>query len=71
MDARLPIPAHDVRRESLEPSPTRAVCPYKGEASYRSLRLEEERLDDVAWSYPDPPEDASRRPDTCASRTTG
>ncbi|WP_240776693.1 DUF427 domain-containing protein [Nonomuraea basaltis] len=57
---RLYIPPRDVRLEVLEPSPTRAVCPYKGEAVYWSLRLGDERLVDVAWSYPDPLEDAMK-----------
>jgi len=55
---RFYIPPKDVRMDALEPSGTRTVCPYKGEAVYWSLRLGRERLADVAWSYPDPLESA-------------
>jgi uncharacterized protein (DUF427 family) len=57
---RLYIPERDVRMELLEQSPTRTVCPYKGEATYWSLRLDGEHLDDVAWSYPNPLENAMK-----------
>ncbi|SDR21547.1 DUF427 domain-containing protein [Thermostaphylospora chromogena] len=55
---RMYIPPEDVRMELLEPSSTRTVCPYKGEAVYWSLRAGDERLEDVAWSYPQPLENA-------------
>ncbi|MFC0864324.1 DUF427 domain-containing protein [Sphaerimonospora cavernae] len=55
---RLYIAQKDIRMDVLEASPTRTFCPYKGEAAYWSLRLGEEHLDDVAWSYPDPLENA-------------
>ncbi|MCO1658447.1 DUF427 domain-containing protein [Pseudonocardia humida] len=38
-----------------EPTTTRTVCSYKGEASYRSVRLPDGReLTDAAWGYPKP-----------------
>jgi uncharacterized protein (DUF427 family) len=55
---RFYIPLKDVRQELLEPSGTRAICPYKGEASYFSLRRDGELVEDVAWTYPDPLENA-------------
>jgi uncharacterized protein (DUF427 family) len=42
----------------LEPSPTRTVCPYKGEATYWSLRVGGRLLEDAAWSYEAPLEGA-------------
>jgi uncharacterized protein (DUF427 family) len=54
------LPAADVRRDLLQPSDTRTVCPYKGTASYWSLRIGGELLADAAWSYPDPLEDAAK-----------
>ncbi|CAN5489967.1 DUF427 domain-containing protein [soil metagenome] len=44
------LPAEDVRTDLLQPSPTRSVCAYKGQASYWSLPA----VDDIAWSYPQP-----------------
>lgn len=39
----------------LEPTPTRTVCSYKGEAHYWTVRLPEGReLTDAVWGYPEP-----------------
>lgn len=54
------IPREDVRTELLAESSTRTVCPYKGGAGYWSLQIDGRRLDDAAWSYPDPLEEATR-----------
>jgi uncharacterized protein (DUF427 family) len=51
---RFYLPADDVRTELLELSATHTVCPYKGTASYRSLRTSSELIADAAWSYPEP-----------------
>ncbi|MCX2728790.1 DUF427 domain-containing protein [Saccharopolyspora sp. NFXS83] len=48
------LPREDVRTELLEPSATHTTCPYKGTASYATLRAGEQRLPDAAWSYPEP-----------------
>ncbi|GEL20804.1 DUF427 domain-containing protein [Pseudonocardia asaccharolytica] len=54
------LDAADVRLP-LEPSPTRTRCPYKGEASYWSVRLPDGALlADAAWSYPGPRPEATR-----------
>lgn len=52
------LPPESVRADLLEPSATRTVCPYKGEAEYRHLRIGEGRIADAAWLYPQPLEDA-------------
>jgi len=52
------LPRDDVRLDLLEPSTSRTVCAYKGEASYYSLASG--AATDVAWSYPDPLHDAAR-----------
>ena len=48
------LPPDDVRMEVLEPSPNRTVCEWKGEATYYRYLSTARRIDDVAWSYPDP-----------------
>jgi uncharacterized protein (DUF427 family) len=48
------LPAEDVRQELLEPSDSVTMCPYKGTASYWSVRAGGELQRDVAWSYPEP-----------------
>ncbi len=50
---RFYIPEADVRSERFEASETASHCPYKGDASYRSLAGSAEGAD-VAWIYADP-----------------
>jgi uncharacterized protein (DUF427 family) len=48
-------------RVPLEPTATRTRCPYKGEASYWSVRLPDGgELTDAVWSYPDPLPESAR-----------
>jgi uncharacterized protein (DUF427 family) len=54
------LPAEDVARELLVPSDTRTVCPYKGTASYWSLRIGDGEVADVAWEYRQPLPEAGR-----------
>jgi uncharacterized protein (DUF427 family) len=48
------VPADDVRTDLLQPSETVTVCPYKGTASYQTLRGGEHEVPDAVWSYPEP-----------------
>jgi uncharacterized protein (DUF427 family) len=48
------LPKVDVRMDLLVPSATITHCPYKGQASYYSLRAGDLAIDDVAWFYPSP-----------------
>jgi len=50
------LPREDVRLDLLEPSSTRSVCAYKGEAAYWS-HLGPDAVD-IAWTYDDPLSDA-------------
>ena len=54
------LPVVDIAEDVLVASPTRTVCPYKGWASYRSLRLPDREVADVAWGYEQPLAEASR-----------
>jgi uncharacterized protein (DUF427 family) len=51
---RFYLPADDVRTDLLELSGTHTVCPYKGTASYRSVRTSSGSITDAAWCYPEP-----------------
>ncbi|MQA12018.1 MAG: DUF427 domain-containing protein [Pseudonocardiaceae bacterium] len=52
------LPPEDVHRGLLEPSATHTVCPYKGTASYHTLRTSGGRVTNAAWSYPQPLDNA-------------
>ena len=57
----LPIyyfPQEDVRMDLLEPSDHSSFCPYKGQASYWSVRVGDLVAENAVWGYPDPIEDA-------------
>jgi len=48
------MPREDVRSELLEESDSHTQCPYKGTASYWSVRVGDRLEDDLVWYYPDP-----------------
>lgn len=45
------LPLADLRLDLLVPSQTVTQCPYKGTASYWSIRVEGELLQDLVWTY--------------------
>lgn len=44
----------DVRMDLLVPSVTRSRCPYKGAASYWSVRVDSQLYEDMVWGYREP-----------------
>jgi uncharacterized protein (DUF427 family) len=54
LPTRYYLPPDDVRMDLLTPSPLITRCPYKGTASYWSLRVGGREWPDIVWSYPDP-----------------
>jgi uncharacterized protein (DUF427 family) len=54
LPTRYYIPKVDTRLDLLEDSSTTSRCPYKGVASYYSVRIGNELVEDVAWYYPLP-----------------
>lgn len=48
------FPADSIAPDYLEDSATRSHCPWKGEASYKTLVVDGARNADAAWYYPDP-----------------
>jgi uncharacterized protein (DUF427 family) len=53
------FPAESINAEYFEDSPTHTTCPWKGEASYKSVVVGGERNPDAAWFYPEPKEAAA------------
>ena len=61
-DGILPVyyfPASDVRTDLMVPRGKKTECPYKGEASYWSLKAGNKTADNAAWSYINPLLEAS------------
>ncbi len=48
------FPRQDVRMDRLERSEQRSFCPFKGEASYWSIRAGDQFEESAVWSYEDP-----------------
>lgn len=54
LPTRYYLPRDDVRMDLLRPTDKHTTCPYKGEASYWSLHLGDDVLENVVWSYETP-----------------
>jgi len=48
------IPRQDAKQELLERSNRSTHCPYKGDASYFSIKAGGATLDNAVWSYEEP-----------------
>ncbi len=48
------FPGSAIKKEFLVPSKTHSTCPWKGVASYYTLRVNGKDNADSAWYYPDP-----------------
>ena len=48
------FPIESVKKEFLITSETNTVCPWKGTASYYSLKVEGDQTEDAAWYYKEP-----------------
>jgi uncharacterized protein (DUF427 family) len=52
------FPEDEVRMDLLELTDHSTHCPWKGEASYWSVRVGDRVAENAVWSYPDPTEEA-------------
>ena len=48
------FPADSVRSDFLAPSDQTTLCPWKGQASYYDLNVNDRKNAGAAWYYPDP-----------------
>ena len=65
------VPRVDVRMDLLRPSDTVTHCPYKGAASHMHAVVGDDRIEDMAWSYPTPLPESERIAGLVSSTTTG
>ena len=54
------FPPSDIKEEYFQSSELHSTCPWKGEASYKSIVVDGEVNKDAAWFYPAPKEAASQ-----------
>jgi len=54
------LPKTHVRLDLLTPTDTATHCPYKGQATYWSVRAGDSVHEDLAWSYPTPLPESQR-----------
>jgi uncharacterized protein (DUF427 family) len=54
------IPPEDVREDALVKSEKTTRCPYKGVASYWSVEVGGDRVEDLIWCYQDPIPEAAK-----------
>jgi len=54
------FPMDSVHKEFLMDSPSHSTCPWKGKASYFSIKAGGKENKDAAWYYPEPKEAASK-----------
>jgi uncharacterized protein (DUF427 family) len=52
------VPIEDIDADALQPSDKSTHCPFKGDASYWSLRAGERFAEDAVWTYREPLERA-------------
>lgn len=53
------FPVNSIKKEYFLNSTTHTHCPWKGEASYYSLKVDGKDNVDAAWYYPNPKEAAA------------
>jgi uncharacterized protein (DUF427 family) len=54
LPTRYYLPAEDVNMALLTPTSAHTLCPYKGQASYWSVKLNGQTHCNLVWGYPDP-----------------
>ena len=53
------FPAESIEERYFLASDTHSTCPWKGEASYKTVEVGGERNEDAAWYYPAPKDAAA------------
>jgi uncharacterized protein (DUF427 family) len=56
---RLYVPETDIDQSLFVPSDHTTHCPFKGDATYRTLRVGDRVVENALWAYPDPVPEAS------------
>ena len=54
VEGNIYFPPESIKEEFFKPSPTTTICPWKGEAKYYHVQVENKLNQDAAWFYPAP-----------------
>ena len=54
------FPADSIKKEFFKKSDAHTICPWKGEASYYDVIVDEDINKDAAWYYQDPSDAAKK-----------
>ena len=54
------FPPDSVKTKLMEDSTKHTTCPFKGTASYKTLKIKGQQNKDAAWYYPEPKEAAQQ-----------
>ncbi len=60
------FPADSIHAEYFADSNTYTICPWKGEASYKTVQVDGQTNPDAAWYYPEPKDAAAEIKDRFA-----
>jgi len=60
------FPAGSIKREYFRPSGRHTHCPWKGDASYYDIAIDDAVNEGAAWYYPEPKEAAANIKDCVA-----
>ena len=60
------FPPNSIDKQYFKPSDTHTTCPWKGEASYYNVQVDDKVNKDSAWYYPSPKEAAQNIKDYIA-----
>ena len=71
MPAVIYFPREDIAMPFLEPSDQVTECPFKGKASYFSIETKSETIQNAAWSYEAPTDEAAEIKNYVAFYTSG
>lgn len=59
VEGNIYFPPNSIKKEYFKESSLHSTCPWKGVASYYSVTVDGEEVQDVAWYYPEPSPAAS------------
>jgi uncharacterized protein (DUF427 family) len=60
------FPAGSIHEQYFVDSDTHTICPWKGQASYKTIEVDGQSNPDAAWFYPDPKDAAAEIKDRFA-----